>query len=111
MAADDKLEAVFPEEGMPIYIDCFVMSKEAPNKENAYKFLNFLLDAETSARTYEIIKFTSPNKAAEEFLSDEFKNNPILNMPDEVIEKTSFYINVADVTEEYDHIYSEFKMQ
>ena len=111
IATDDKLEAVFPEEGMPIYLDCFVMSKDAPNRDNAYKFLNFLLDAETSAKTYEIIKFTSPNKAAEEFLSDEFKNDPILNMADDVIERTSFYIDVAQVTEEYDHIYSEFKMQ
>lgn len=109
--ADSKLKPVFPTEGMPIFIDSFVMSKEAPNKENADKFLNFLLDPEVSAKISEITNFTNANKAATEFLPEEFKNNPMLNLPDEVVENTSFYINVEDVLEEYDHIYSEFKMQ
>lgn len=110
-AADEKLEPVFPKEGMPIYIDSFVMSKEAPNKDNAYKFLDFLLQPEISAKIAEITNFSTPNKAAEEYLPEDFKNNPILNLPDEVIENTSFYINVEEVLEEYDHIYSEFKMK
>ena len=48
--SDNKLQPVFPKEGMPIYIDSFVMSKDAPNKENAYKFLNFLLEPEIRDR-------------------------------------------------------------
>lgn len=110
-AADEKLEPVFPKEGMPIYIDSFVMSKEAPNKDNAYKFLDFLLQPEISAKIAEITNFSTPNKATEEYLPEDFKNNPMLNLPDEVIENTSFYINVEEVLEEYDHIYSEFKMK
>ncbi|HZJ76304.1 MAG TPA: spermidine/putrescine ABC transporter substrate-binding protein [Oscillospiraceae bacterium] len=109
--ADGNLEPVFPEEGMPIFIDSFVMSKRAPHKEETYKFLNFIMESETAARIAEITKFTSPNKGAEDFLSDEFKNNIMLNMPDEVAANTDFYINVESVMEEYDHIYSEFKMQ
>jgi len=110
-AADPKLQPVFPEEGMPIYIDCFVMSKDAPNKDNAYQFLNFLLEPEISAKISELTNFSNANKAAEEFLPEDFKNNPMLNFPDEVIKNTSFYIGVAEVYEEYEHIYSEFKMQ
>ncbi len=108
---DEKLEPVFPTEGMPIYIDCFVMSKQAPNKQAAYKFLNYILEAQVSAKIAEKTKFTSPNKAAEEYLSDDFKNNIMLNMPDEIVENTSFYINVEEVLDEYEHIYAEFKMQ
>lgn len=110
-ATNEKLEPVFPEEGMPIYIDSFVMSKEAPNMDNAYAFLNFLLQPEIGAKIAEITNFATPNKAAEAFLPEEFKNNPMLNLSDDVVENTSFYINVAEVLEEYDHIYSEFKMQ
>jgi spermidine/putrescine transport system substrate-binding protein len=109
--ADDKLEPVFPREGMPIFIDSFVMSKQAPNKDKAYTFLNFILQPEIAARIADITKFTTPNKAAEEYVSEEYKNNPMLNIPDEVAENTSFYINVADVLEMYEHIYSEFKMR
>ena len=110
-AANEKLQPVFPEEGMPIYIDSFVMSKEAPNKDNAYAFLNFLLQPEIAAKIADITNFSTANKAAEEYLPEDFKNNPMLNMSDEVIANTDFYINVAEVLEEYDHIYSEFKMQ
>ncbi len=107
--ADSKLQPVFPKEGMPIYIDSFVMSKDAPNKENAYAFLNFLLRPEVSAKISEITNFSNPNKAATEFLPEDFKNNPMLNLPDDVVKNTSLYINVAGVLDEYEHIYSEFK--
>ena len=110
-AADSKLEPVFPEEGMPIFIDCFVMSKSAPNAENAYKFLDFLMRPEIAAKIADITNFTTPNKAAEDFVSDNYKNNPMLNLSDEVAANTSFYIDVAAVSEEYDRIYSEFKMK
>lgn len=110
-ATDSNLEPVFPEEGMPIFIDSLVMSKEAPNKENAYKFLDFLLRPEVAAKIADITNFTTPNSAAEEFLSEEYRNNPMLNIPNEVAENMSFYIDVAAVSEEYDHIYSEFKMK
>lgn len=110
-AADSNLEPVFPTEGMPIFIDSWVMSKEAPNKAAAYKFLNFIMRPEISARIADITKFTSPNKAAEEFLPEDFKNNPMLNLADEVVENTSFYIGVDKVLDEYEHIYAEFKLR
>lgn len=108
---DSSLTHVFPKEGMPIYIDSFVMSKQAPHKEEAYQFLNYLMDPEVSARISEITKFTNANQAATEFLPEDFQNNEILNMSDETIASTAFYIDVASVLTEYDHIYSEFKMQ
>lgn len=110
-AANPKLQPVFPEEGFPIYIDCWVMSKQAPHKDATYKFLNFIMQPEIAARIAEMTKFTSPNKAAEQHLSDEFRNNPMLNMPDEIAKNTNFYIGVEKVLEEYEHIYSEFKLR
>jgi len=105
------LEAVFPVEGMPIFIDAWVMSKQAPNKDGAYKLLNFIMDPKVGARIADITKFITPNRAAEEHLPEYYKNNPMLNIPDEVIENTSFYKDVDKVLEEYDHIYSEFKLK
>ncbi len=112
-AADNRLTPVFPTEGMPIYIDSWVMSKEAPNKEGgAYKFLNFVMQPKIAAKIADLTKFTTPNKGgAEEHLPQDFKNNPMLNLADEVVENTSFYIGVDKVLEEYDHIYSEFKLR
>jgi spermidine/putrescine transport system substrate-binding protein len=109
--ARPELAPVFPTEGMPIYIDSWVMSKEAPNKDGAYQFLNFIMRPEIAARIADLTKFTSPNKAAEEYLPEDFKNNPMLNLADEVVENTSFYIGVDRVMDEYEHIYLEFKLR
>lgn len=109
--ARPELQPVFPTEGMPIYIDSWVMSKEAPNKDGAYQFLNFIMRPEIAARIADMTKFTSPNKAAEEYLPEDFKNNPMLNLADEVVENTSFYIGVDKVMDEYEHIYLEFKLR
>ena len=106
-----ELAPVFPTEGMPIYIDSWVMSKDAPNKDGAYQFLNFIMSPEIAARIADLTKFTSPNKAAEEYLPEDFKNNPMLNLADEVVENTSFYIGVDRVMDEYEHIYLEFKLR
>jgi hypothetical protein len=35
----------------------------------------------------------------------------MLNLPDEVVENTSFYIAVDKVLDEYEHIYAEFKLR
>ena len=87
------------------------MSKEAPNKDNAYQFLNFIMQPEIAAKIADITKFTTPNKAAEPYLPEDYRNNPMLNLPDEVAANTSFYIGVENVLEEYEHIYSEFKLR
>ena len=110
-AADPKLQPVFPTEGMPIFIDSWVMSKEAPNKDGAYKFLDFIMRPEIAARIADLTKFTTPNKAAEPFLPDYYRENPMLNLADEVVENTSFYIGVDKVLVEYEHIYVEFKLR
>ncbi|WP_461360332.1 extracellular solute-binding protein, partial [Candidatus Darwinibacter acetoxidans] len=110
-AADPALQPVFPTEGVPIFIDCWVMSKEAPNKDGAYKFLDFIMRPEIAARIADITKFTTPNKAAEPYLPDYYRENPMLNLPDEVAANTSFYIGVDKVLEEYEHIYVEFKLR
>lgn len=109
--ARPDLEPVFPTEGMPIFIDSWVMSKEAPNKEGAYQFLNFIMRPDIAARIADLTKFTSPNKAAEELLPEDFKNNPMLNLADEVVENTSFYIGIDKVLDEYEYIYAEFKLR
>lgn len=109
ISQDNTLKAVFASEGTPIYIDSFIMSKDAPNPEASYKFLDFLMRPEISAKISELTQFTSANSAAEEYLSEDFKNNPILNMSDEVSSNTYFYIDLESVLEDYDFMYSEFK--
>ena len=55
---------VIPKEGSNLWFDNMVIPKTAQNKEGAYKFMNFLLDAQNSAQNTEWVGYATPNKAA-----------------------------------------------
>ncbi len=69
---------VIPEEGTNFWIDSWVMLKDAPNKENAEKFLDFLCRPEIALKNFEYITYSTPNVGAQELIEDEdIKNSPI----------------------------------
>lgn len=78
---------VYPKEGVTIVMDFMVMPKDAPNPEYAYKFMNFLLDAEVTAENMEFTLFFSPNRAAYDQLPKQLRENQILFLPEKVLEK------------------------
>ncbi len=50
-------------------------SKTAQNKEGAYKFMNFLLDAKNNKQNTEFVGYATPNKAARQLLPKEVKDD------------------------------------
>ena len=50
-----------------------VIPKTAQNKEGAYKFMNFLLDAKNNKQNTEFVGYATPNKAARQLLPKEIK--------------------------------------
>lgn len=103
------LKVVYPSEGMGFGIDSWFVPLNAPHKDNAYAFLNDILDAKTGARVSEQTLYLCPNKASEPYLSEEFKSNQALHIPAEFLENTEFIEDVGDATEIYDKIWTEFK--
>lgn len=75
---NSDLVYVIPEEGTNVWIDSWVMLKDAPNKENAEKFLDFLCRPEIALKNFEYITYSTPNIGAQELIEDEdIKNSPI----------------------------------
>lgn len=75
---NSDLVYVIPEEGTNLWIDSWVMLKNAPNKENAEKFLDFLCRPEIALMNFEYITYSTPNTGAQELIEDEaIKNSPI----------------------------------
>jgi len=72
------LEYVIPEEGTNLWIDAWVIPKNAPNKENAEKFINFLCREDIALKNFEYITYSTPNVAAQALIEDEdIKNSPV----------------------------------
>lgn len=64
------LAYVVPKEGSNMWIDSWVMPKNAPNKENAEKFLDFLCSPEIALMNFEYITYSTPNEKARELIED-----------------------------------------
>lgn len=72
------LEYVIPKEGSNVWIDCWVIPKNCPNKENAQKFIDFMCRADIALKNFDYITYSTPNDAARELIEDEaIKNSPI----------------------------------
>ena len=76
------LEYVVPKEGSNIWIDSWVIPKNAENKENAEKFINFLCRPDIALMNFEYITYSTPNTAAREMIEDEAVRNSEIAFPD-----------------------------
>jgi spermidine/putrescine transport system substrate-binding protein/spermidine/putrescine transport system permease protein len=73
---------VIPEEGTNVWIDSWVILKNAPNKENAEKFIDFMCRADIAEMNFEYITYSTPNVAARELIEDEEIKNSEIAFPD-----------------------------
>ena len=77
-----NLEYVIPKEGSNIWIDSWVIPKNAEHKENAEKFINFLCRPDIALMNFEYITYSTPNEAARELIEDEDIRNSEIAFPD-----------------------------
>ena len=105
------LKIVYPEEGMQMEEDNFIIPVKAPHSKNAEKFINFMLDGKISNQTTAEIEYINVNTAAKQYMSKEFINNKAVNVPQEEYTKAKHTVDVGGATKQYDTIWSEFKQQ
>lgn len=77
-----NLEYVIPKEGSNIWIDSWVIPKNAEHKENAEKFINFLCRPDIALMNFEYITYSTPNEAARELIEDESIRSSEIAFPD-----------------------------
>ncbi|MCT8329544.1 extracellular solute-binding protein [Albidovulum sediminis] len=103
-----NVEYAFPKEGYVVWMDNVVLLKDAPNRDNALKFMNFLLDPENSAAVTNYAAYTSGVTGVDPFLADEIKNSPENNPP---ADQKGFFIEACDEETQklYDAIWTNLK--
>ena len=85
MLEDDNISYIVPKEGSIIWEDCLCIPKDAPHRDNAHKFINFILRADIGAELADYIQYATPNRAARELMDDNYKSNPAIFPPDETV--------------------------
>lgn len=86
---DIKLEYEVPASGSPAWFDVFVIPADAPNKDAAYKFMNYLMDPEVIAKCTNFTNYANANTAARKFVDKAVLEDPAV-YPSDDIRKTLF---------------------
>jgi len=85
-----------PDEGGIIWTDSFCISRDSSRVANAYKFLDFMLEAKSAAKSSNDLHYASPNKAAAPFLSQELLSDAALYPQPEILAKCQ-YFKLSDI--------------
>ena len=68
IAENPDIKFMIPSEGSDLWVDTMVVMKASENKDGAFKFINYILDAKNHAWAAENILYKVPNKPAMESL-------------------------------------------
>ena len=107
--ANPDLEVVFPQEGIGFGIMAQFIPVNAPHAENAYKFIDYILQPEVAAQCFEYLGYYCTNLDAEQYISEEYRD--FLTLPEDIGSGSMEMIgNVsAEALEEHQKVWTEFK--
>ena len=106
-----NLEYVIPKEGSDVWLDSWVIPKNAQNKENAEKFINFMCRPEIALMNFEYLTYSTPNLKAREMIEDEeIRNSKILfPEPEDLTNCETFQFLGDDVDSYYNELWNKVK--
>lgn len=102
---NEDVDFVVPKEGSEFFIDSWVVPKDAINKENAEKWINFLTRGDIAAKNFDYLYYTTPNKAAREYIDEEDLKNEAIFPSEETVARCSSLRMLDDKTMD---IYSKY---
>ena len=110
LGLDYDLEYVIPEEGTNLWLDSWVIPKNAKNKENAEKWIDFMCRPEIAKANFEYITYPTPNKGAFELLDEEMQNNKAVFPDIDSLKDSEVYQYLGDDTDAiYNELWKEVK--
>lgn len=92
---DIELRYTIAKEGSRLWADGFYIPKDAPNPDNAYLFINFMLRPEIAAANSNFTHYGNANQSSWEYMDREILDNPAI-YPDESNWDLMYALPVAD---------------
>jgi putrescine transport system substrate-binding protein len=92
---DMELRYTIPKEGSGLWVDGLYMPADAPHKDNAYRFLDFMMRPDIAAANVNNSRYANANASSWELLDPEILNNPAI-FPTEEAWAVLYPIKTAD---------------
>lgn len=86
-AQRDSLVYVYPKEGIHVFIDNFVIPKDAANVEDAHAFINWMMLPENIAAASNFAKYNNAIEGSASFMEKELFDDPAINTPQDKLER------------------------
>lgn len=105
----DVLGYIIPEEGATLYQEDMCVLNNAPNKENAKKFMEFYLHPEIAALNVAQQMNGTPNIPAQEFIPEAISSNVSIYPPADVLAKLQIFVDVGQDLKLYNREWTAIK--
>ena len=89
---------IYPKDGFVIWIDCLAIPKNAPHIEEAYAFINFLLQPEIAAQISLVEGYATTNKDGKELLPLKIRNNKTIYPDASTLQRGYIQHDIPDET-------------
>lgn len=110
MDSSHEVGFVYPAEGYAVYPDAMVILRESRHPDLAHKFINFMLRPDIAAANALTARTTTTNAGARKLLPSEFRDNPTLYPPPEIVARGEWAITLDPATQRLrDRIWTEIK--
>jgi spermidine/putrescine transport system substrate-binding protein len=91
-----NVKFIYPEEGFSIWIDNLAIPKNAPHKNAAYAFINFILRPDIAKTIALSTGYPITNLAGQKLLPEKIRNNPVAYPPKEILRHGEFITDVGE---------------
>ena len=82
-------------DGGELWIDSYTVAADAPHKDAAYAFLNYITQPDNAAAETEFCLFPHANDKATAMLPAEVKDNPVIYPPEAQLAKLEYAVNAT----------------
>jgi len=87
-----NISYIIPKEGTALWFDMMAIPKDAPNADNAHAFINYIMRPDVIAPITDYVAYANPNKASDELVDPEIRNDPAIYPTDEVLERLAGFM-------------------
>ena len=99
-----------PVEGAPQWFDMLAIPADAKHPENAYAFINYLLEPQVAANNTNVTHYANPVKSATPLVDAAIREDRTIYPPQDVAAKMFTYaINPPEVDKLYTRLWTEIK--
>ena len=104
-----NIEYAYPKEGYVVWMDNVVLLRDAPNRANALKFMDFLLEPENIAAVTNYARYAAGVKGVTDMLDPDLKSSPESVPPPDAPRGTFVAVCDQKTQEVYDAIWTRLK--